>query len=102
MEYADSQLQTNYQNFEVNSEKNDLLNPSQTRSAQTSQEHKKQNLNQIKSRTEVQYKINNKDQWKTATIVSHVGKTAGKYCHNWNLSDQNGEKVTINFASVHK
>ena len=39
IEYAD-QLQTNYQNSEVNSETNDLLKPSETRSAQISQENK--------------------------------------------------------------
>ena len=40
-EYANLQLQTNYQNYEVNSEKNDLLKPSEAQSAQTSQQDKK-------------------------------------------------------------
>ena len=39
IEYAD-QLQTNYQNSEVKSETNDLLKPSETRSAQISHENK--------------------------------------------------------------
>ena len=101
-EYANSQLQTNHQNSEVNSETNNLLKPSETRSPQTSQENKKQNLNQIKHRTEIQYKINKEDPWKTATIVSRGGKATGKYRHQWNTTNQNGEKATTDFASVHK
>ena len=37
-----------------------------------------------------------------AAIVSPGGKATGKYRHHWNITDQNGEKVKIDFASVHK
>lgn len=82
IEYADSQLETIYQNSEVNSETKELYPLSETQSAQTSQENKTQNLNQIKPRTEEQYKINKEDPWKTTTIVFSGGEATGKYRHH--------------------
>lgn len=82
IEYADSQLETIYQNSEVNSETKELYPLSETQSAQTSQENKTQNVNQIKPRTEEQYKINKEDPWKTTTIVFSGGEATGKYRHH--------------------
>ena len=93
-------MQTNYQNCEVSSEIKNLLKLSRTQSAQKSQENQIQKLDKIKPRMEVQYNINKEDPWKTATIVSRGGEAAGKYDHHWNKTDQNGEKVIINFSSV--
>ena len=88
IEYVDLQLQTNYQNSEVNSKTNNLLQLPKTRSAQTSEENKKQNLNQIKPRMECIVR-SLEDSWKTATIVSHGDKTTGKYYHHQNTTSQN-------------
>ena len=82
IEYADSQLETIYQNSKVNSETKELYPLSETQSAQTSQENKTQNVNQIKPRTEEQYKINKEDPWKTTTIVFSGGEATGKYRHH--------------------
>ena len=56
----------------------------------------------MKPRTEVQYKISKEDPWKTAIIISREVKATGKYHHHRNKTDQNGQKLTIDFASVHK
>ena len=75
-------METIYQNSEVNSETKELYPLSETQSAQTSQENKTQNVNQIKPRTEEQYKINKEDPWKTTTIVFSGGEATGKYRHH--------------------
>ena len=86
-------METIYQNSEVNSETKELYPLSETRSAQTFQENKTKNLNQIKPRTEEQYKINKEDPWKTTTVVFSGGEATGKYRHHYSTTDQNGEKV---------
>ena len=59
-----------------------------------------QSIKKLKPHSTIRYKLNNDSNWIEAEIINCAGKATGKYSNCWNISNNDGQRLSIDLSKI--
>ena len=59
-----------------------------------------QSIKKLKPHSTIRYKLNNDSNWIEAEIINRAGKATGKYSNCWNISNNDGQRLSIDLSKI--
>ena len=59
-----------------------------------------QSIKKLKPHSTIRYQLNNDSDWVDAEIINCAAKATGKYSNCWNISNNDGQRLSINLSKI--